>query len=308
MSSMTHGEAQGIAAQIATLIADWRVRTPAYSTWDDAADELTGALEDMTAALALQPNSENARVEVEDETFRDWTPEFTVWVVREGHSWPMQIDTVFVNEADARARAATRGGKWRAMKYQHIEPHRSATEALTASLAPPSETIARLTAERDEAIKANVKLEEDIEAFNKHDHDREGSAEVWHGIYREQRDRAERAESQLRALRQALKQIKERGHVRDGERPPLVVALERWSEAIAIAEVALASPLVSQDDDQRVIDVSRRQEAGRLSGQLEAWARASSAQGVAVMLRPETIIRAAALLRILAATSPTGKG
>ena len=58
--------------------------------------------------------------------------------------------------------------------------------------------------------------------------------------------------------------------------------------------------LIAERDDQHVIDMAHRDEAGRLSEQFEVWARSSSAQGVAVIIRPETAIRAAALLRILA--------
>lgn len=40
-------------------------------------------------------------------------------------------------------------------------------------------------------------------------------------------------------MRRALEQIAERDHVRDGERPPLVVALARWHECTVIAKQAL---------------------------------------------------------------------
>lgn len=39
----------------------------------------------------------------------------------------------------------------------------------------------------------------------------------------------------------ALRQIAQRDHVRDAEeRPPMVVALERWNECVAIAKAAIA--------------------------------------------------------------------
>ena len=42
----------------------------------------------------------------------------------------------------------------------------------------------QIAALRDE----NTRLKDDIYAFNKHDHDREGAAEVWHDLYREALD------------------------------------------------------------------------------------------------------------------------
>lgn len=57
-----------------------------------------------------------------DDTFADWVPEFTVWLVRYTEAWPMVVDTVFLNEADAKARAAVRGPGWWAMRYSHIQP------------------------------------------------------------------------------------------------------------------------------------------------------------------------------------------
>ena len=60
--------------------------------------------------------------------------------------------------------------------------------------------IATLQARVEAAERECAKLYEDIEAFNKHDHDREGAAEVWHDLYREYRERVEAAEQQIRLL------------------------------------------------------------------------------------------------------------
>jgi hypothetical protein len=58
----------------------------------------------------------------EAELFDGWTPEFTVYLVRNGHHWPMEVDCVFLDEESAKKRAALRGPEWWAMKYSGLVP------------------------------------------------------------------------------------------------------------------------------------------------------------------------------------------
>lgn len=64
----------------------------------------------------------------EPDGFEDWTPAFTVYLVRR-KTWPMEVDTVFLSATDAERRAAilnanARPGHsgWHAVKYSHLKP------------------------------------------------------------------------------------------------------------------------------------------------------------------------------------------
>lgn len=69
---------------------------------------------------AAQPDEDD----YDSAAFKDWTPEFTVWLVRRGKRFPMVVDSVFVREELAEKRAALLGKDegWHAMKYSHIQP------------------------------------------------------------------------------------------------------------------------------------------------------------------------------------------
>jgi hypothetical protein len=58
----------------------------------------------------------------DSELFKDWEPEFTVWLVRLGSNWPMKIDSVFVDEVTARKRATLLGKYWRVEEYTGLKP------------------------------------------------------------------------------------------------------------------------------------------------------------------------------------------
>lgn len=54
--------------------------------------------------------------------FEDWTPEFTVYLVRFGPSWPWRVESVWMDEDSAKRRAAVRGAGWHVQRYSHIQP------------------------------------------------------------------------------------------------------------------------------------------------------------------------------------------
>ena len=76
--------------------------------------------------------------------------------------------------------------------------------AIRQTLKADALTFDELPARVAQMAQDNDRLQTDIDAFNRTEHDQSGAAMVWHGLYQEACQRAEQAEAQLRAAQQEL--------------------------------------------------------------------------------------------------------